>query len=97
MRIYGPTDPEMSKIYNNMGGVEAELENLDAAKEYHEKAMSIDLKSHGAIHPSVARNYMNLGIVEKRLGNYKKAEEYYKRRRYTFNIILWGRITWTWV
>ena len=58
--------------YNNMG-------DNQQAKEYYERALSIQLNKLGPDHVDVARTYKNMGTLHKDLGDHQQAKEYYER------------------
>ena len=63
--------PNQSVQLNKARLKASRLGNYDEAIRYHEKALAIDLKTHGADHPSVASLWNNLG--EAAIGYLEKA------------------------
>jgi len=53
--------------------------NHQQAKEYYERALSIQLKKLGENHIEVARTLHNLGVLHKAMGNHQQAKEYCER------------------
>ena len=49
------------------------------AKQYYERALSIQLNKLGPEHVDVARTYRNMGRLHKGLGDHQQAREYYER------------------
>ena len=62
-----------------MGNLEKDLGDHQQAKEYYERALSIQLKKLGPDHVDVARTYHNMGTLQKDLGDHQQAKEYYER------------------
>jgi len=52
--------------------------NHQQAKEFYERALSIQLKKLGPEHNDVARTLHSLGNLHKAMGNYQQAKEYYE-------------------
>ena len=52
--------------------------NHQQAKEYYERALSIQLKELGEEHTDVARTLHSIGNLHKAMGNYQLAKEYYE-------------------
>ena len=53
--------------------------NHQQAKEYYERALSIQLEKLGEEHTEVADTLHNLGILHKAVGNHQLGKEYYER------------------
>ena len=76
----GPDDVEQfARIYHNMGLLHRQLGDYQRAKEYSERALSIQLNKLGPDHVVVARTYHNMGLLHSDLGDYHQAKEYYER------------------
>ena len=69
----------VSRIYHNIGLLHKELSDYQQAKEYYERALSIQLNKLGPDHVDVAGTYHNMGILHRNLGDYQQAKEYYER------------------
>ncbi|MCK5058162.1 MAG: tetratricopeptide repeat protein [Candidatus Aminicenantes bacterium] len=69
-------DPDNTLYINEAGNVYHSLGQYKRAIEYHEKALSSDLKTYGPEHPSVARDCNNLGLSLQAIGQHENAIEY---------------------
>ena len=58
----------VAKSYNNLGAVHQELGELEQAKDYHQRALEIQINVLGAKHIDVAKSYNNLGAGAPRIG-----------------------------
>ena len=65
--------------YNNLGEIHRQLGNLEQAKEFHQRALTIRLEKLGAKHINVATSYNNLGEIHRQLGNLEQAKEFHQR------------------
>ena len=68
-----------SRIYHNIGLLHRDLSDYQQAKEYFERALSIQLNTLGPDHVDVARTYHNMGILHCNLGNNQQAKKYCER------------------
>ena len=66
-------------IIHNMGILHKHLGDHQQAKEYYERALSIQLNELGPDHVDVARTYHDMGNLHKHLGDNQQAKEYYER------------------
>ena len=64
----------VATLYNNLGLVHSDLGDLEQAKDYHERALDINLKKLGPEHVNVATAYNNLGNVHSKLGDLEQAK-----------------------
>ena len=62
-----------------MGILHHDLSDHQQAKEYYERALSIQLKKLGPDHVDVALTYQNMGVLHRDLGDYQQAKKYYER------------------
>ena len=62
---------DVARTYHNMGTLHHDLGDHQQAKEYYERALSIQLKKLGADHVDVARTYYNMGNLHHDLGDYQ--------------------------
>ena len=69
----------VSRIYHNIGLLHRHLSDYQQAKEYFERALSIQLNTLGPDHVDVARTYHNMGILHCNLGNNQQAKKYCER------------------
>ena len=70
---------EEAGIIHNMGILHKHLGEHQQAKEYYERALSIQLKKLGLDHVDVARTYHNMGSLHHDLGEHQQAKKYYER------------------
>ena len=77
------TEPDhvgrFARIYHNMGILHRDLGDHYQAKEYYERALSIQLNKLGPDLVDVAYTYHNMGTLHQDLGDYHQAKEYYER------------------
>jgi len=72
-------DKYVAECYSNLATVHHTLGDLEKAKEYQERALTIRLEKLGPDHLHVATYYSNLAAVHHTLGDLEKAKEYHKR------------------
>ena len=72
-------DEEVAVCYVFLGSVNHDLGDLQQAKEYHERALTIRLNNLGPDHLDVAMCCNNLGSVHHHLGDLEQAKEYHER------------------
>lgn len=53
--------------------------DLEQAKEYYERALTVSLEKLGPVHVDVATCYNNLGSVHQELGNLEQVKEHQER------------------
>jgi len=70
---------ENALYLNDTGVMAEELGFYDKAIDYCQRALEIDLKSHGEEHPNIADRYNSLGLVYDSKGEYNKALEYFQK------------------
>ena len=68
-------DKEVVNAYDYIGTVHHALGDLQQAKEYHNRALTIGLKKLGPEDVDVAESYNNLGTVHLVLGDLQQAKE----------------------
>jgi len=71
--------PDNSLYLNKAGIIAYTLSRYDTAIAYYEKALAIDLKTHGPDHPDVAAHWNNLGMAWDDKYEYDKAIGYYEK------------------
>ena len=72
-------NPEIAKIYNNIGLAYLYQGKSEVAKDYHIKAIQIAKNSLGERHPLLATLYKSLGMDYNFEENYElECEQYYK-------------------
>lgn len=71
--------PDNSLYLNKAGIIAYTLSRYDSAIGYYEKALAIDLETHGPDHPDVAAHLNNLGIAWDDKYEYDKAIGYYEK------------------
>ena len=60
---YGPDDPVMAAVVNNLGLVLKDMDDLAGAKAHYKRALKIDEAAYGPDHPEVAADLTNLGAL----------------------------------
>ena len=65
----------VAKIYHHMGSLHMELSNFQQAKEYYERALSLQLNTLGPDHVDVAYTYLHMGNLRCMLGDNLQAKE----------------------
>ncbi len=76
---------DVSRILNNLGGLNSELGNHKLAESQIIKAIDIDRKIFGKFHPNVAADQITLGNFYIRIGNYQSAELNYRNALEIYN------------
>ena len=66
-------------ICHNIGVLHMELGDYQQAKEYYERALSLQLDTLGPDHVCVAYTFLSMGNLHCILGNNLQAKEYYER------------------
>ena len=66
-------------IYSKIGILHRQLSDYQQAKEYYERALSLQLNKLGPDHVDVARTYRNMGTLHHDLGDNQQAKKYYER------------------
>ena len=74
----GPEHTDVASTLHNLGNLRSAMGNHQQAKEYYERALSIQLKKLGEEHTDVARTLHSIGNLHKAMGNYQLAKEYYE-------------------
>ena len=72
-------DKEVINAYGFIGTVYHSLGDLQQAKEYHNRALTIGLKTFGPEHVDLAESYNNLGSVHYGLGDLQQSKECHDR------------------
>ena len=67
------------RIYRKIGNVHWRLSDYQQAKEYYERALSIQLNTLGPDHIEVATTYLNMVSLHCSLGNNQQAKKYCER------------------
>ena len=75
----GPEHVNVATSYNNLASIYKDLRDFEQAKEYHQRALDIELDKLGPEHVNVARSYHNLAFIYKHLGDFEQAKEYQQR------------------
>ena len=71
-----PDHTKVAASYHHLGRIHRALGDLERAKEYHERALVIDLKGLGPDHTEVGISYHHLGRIHRALGDHERAKEY---------------------
>ena len=69
----------VSLIYHKIGTLHRKLSDYQQAKEYYERALSIQLNKLGSDHVYVAAYYHDMGNVHCDLADHQEAKKYYER------------------
>ena len=72
-------DEDEALCYTCLGSVHKDLGDLEQAKQYFERALTIYLKKLGPDHLDVAMCHNNLGTVHRVLGDLEQAKQYHER------------------
>ena len=70
---------QVARIYHIIGILHCNLGGNQQAKEYYERALSIQLKKLGPDHVDVACTYHNMGNLHRNLGDNQQAKKYFER------------------
>lgn len=76
---HGPRSLMVSPTIFNLGRIELELGNFDAAVDYFEESVSIDTEVYGENSPRLAPDLAFLGEVERRRGDAEGALRWFRR------------------
>ncbi|MDX2090115.1 MAG: serine/threonine-protein kinase [Kofleriaceae bacterium] len=76
-----PDSWKISIIYNDLGGLERKLGNLDASRDLHTRALAIRTRLFGEAHPFVFSSLNNLGTVAFTKGDMPEAERYFEKAK----------------
>ena len=71
--VYGPEHPEVASTLTNLGNVQQQLGELEAARVTLQRALAISEASYGSEHPQVAITLGSLGNVQRELGEFEAA------------------------
>ncbi len=71
--MYGPEHPEVAITLGNLGNVQQQLGELEAARATQQRALTINEAVYGPEHPEIAGTLTNLGIVQQQLGELEAA------------------------
>ncbi|XP_068688416.1 uncharacterized protein [Montipora foliosa] len=66
-------------VYDALGKIHDRMGEYQKAKEYHDRAVAIEIEKMGSQHINVARSYNNIGRVLHHQGDLEKAKEYLDR------------------
>ena len=72
-------DENLAALANNLSAIYQGLGQLDQAREFQEKALSIDEKTLVPLHPSLATSYNNLSLIYQDLGQLDQAREFQEK------------------
>jgi tetratricopeptide (TPR) repeat protein len=67
------------KLFEYLGQLSLETNQLNTAKEFFEKALNISIEVFGEHHPNVVYGLNNIGNVLSNLGDFQKAREYFEK------------------
>ena len=73
-----PDHLEEAEIIHNMASTYSDMGEHQQAKEYYERALSIQLNKLGPDHIDLADTYHNMGTQHHYLGDHQQAKEYYE-------------------
>ena len=69
----------MARINSCLGDIHQRLGDLERAKDYQDRALTIYLRTHGPDHINFTRVYGFLGSIHQDLGDVERAKEYHER------------------
>ena len=75
----GDIHPNVAAILGNIGNLQKDMGNLDAAYETYQDVLTIESKRLGVSHPEVAISLHNVATIEAGRGNYQKALAIYQK------------------
>ena len=70
---------DVTYIYHWLGVIHKAIGDHDQAKEYYERALSVQLNKLGPHHVDVAKTYHNMGNLHHHLSDHQQAKQYYER------------------
>ena len=70
---------DVTYIYHWLGVIHKAIGDHHQAKEYYERALSIQLNKLGPDHIDVAKTYHNMGNLHHHLSDHQQAKQYYER------------------
>ena len=70
---------DVTYIYHWLGVIHKAIGDHDQAKEYYERALSVQLNTLGPHHVDVAKTYHNMGNLHHHLSDHQQAKQYYER------------------
>ena len=74
LELYGDSHIDLAVVFENLGGVHLDLEEIKKAKRYFEMSLDIRVERLGYDHVNVANSYANLGRVCVSLGELEQAK-----------------------
>ena len=78
MKKLGPEHTDGERTLHSLGNLHSAMGNHQQAKEYYERALSIQLKKVGEEPTDVASTLHNLGNLRSAMGNQQLAKGYYE-------------------
>ncbi|MDZ7807279.1 MAG: protein kinase [Gracilimonas sp.] len=76
LEAYGPNNPEVGTIYNNISSLYISLDQYEKALAYAEQAYIIRKKTLGPNHNLTATPVWSLSVINRNLNNYEEALKY---------------------
>ena len=70
---------DVTYMYHWLGVIHKAIGDHHQAKEYYERALSIQLNKLGPDHVDVAKTYHNMGNLHHHLSDHQQAKQYYER------------------
>ena len=70
---------DVTYIYHWLGVIHKAIGDHHQAKEYYERALSMQLNKLGPDHVDVAKTYHNMGNLQHHLSDHQQAKQYYER------------------
>ena len=70
---------DVTYIYHWLGVIHKVIGDHHQAKEYYERALSMQLNKLGPDHVDVAKTYHNMGNLQHHLSDHQQAKQYYER------------------
>lgn len=72
-KYFGLQDPDLAKIYNEIGFLYTNKENIDEALKWYNKALLIEEQVLDSLNTALAITYSNIGSVYNKKGDYDEA------------------------
>ena len=79
LQICKESELNQFEVFTELGQTHYQLGEFTKSKDYHQRALEIEINVLGAKHIDVATSYNNLGVVHKALGELEPAMDYHQQ------------------